>query len=784
MNPSTALSRRTRAILLALAVALPAVPATAATFSVGPGATCTHATLQAALDAAANSPGPDIVKIVRSATWTGIQASTQTDQDVDILGGFLACTSPTPDGKTTLSGAGGQARPVITLRGNGRYRLRNLVIRDGDQAGDDNGGGIHFVGGGIVEISDSEIVENSAEDGGGIYAQGTTTLAELIIGANVIIGSNTARRHGGGVAAHNLEMSMYAPGSMLFMNTAGQRGGGLFIASGDFTAHAYIGSSGVADLGAVYGNQAAIGGGIAVVGGVNSGRLAQVQVFSTNPAVPVRIRGNTASQRGGAIDLQPDAQTYGSGSFANAVAQLRNADLFGNSAPVGAAINLAHDNYGIGYAMGSNVLFNLPYPGRPLHPAAAPCPFGAPCGTIRLNHTNNTTGAVVHLSDDSQFQATRIAIEDNAGGWLMYLAGEDATYLRLDNSLIVRNTTANALIHDDHDTSLSGNMVWIHYLTIADNHIGTDWVMQINEDMAFSRSIVDQPDHRLMGPGGGTHNIGHVIVTHPVNPPAGTTIAAARFVDPARGDYMPRAGARAVDFMPGDSLFPQDMYSHTRRIDLAVNGNEHGTSDAGALEREYLQPIVLNSDFDADLRHWDALAPSSDWDGTQNIAGPADSGSLRATLSQSNARIVVREQCIHLPGPGIYALRGLGKVTAAPPIAPPNRVMIDWELRYAPPGIDGCANGPADLAGSLLLATGNSWAAPIPAEITVAEALFTQNTALTLRAAIQNGSVIAPDASPDTNAPQGGTTTGWFDGIALIIAEPGLDLFADGFESP
>lgn len=784
MNPSTALSRRTRAILLALAVALPAVPATAATFSVGPGATCTHNNLQAALDAAANSPGPDIVKIVRSATWTGIQASTQTDQDVDILGGFLACTSPTPDGKTTLSGAGGQARPVITLRGNGRYRLRNLVIRDGDQAGDDNGGGIHFVGGGIVEISDSEIVENSAEDGGGIYAQGTTTLAELIIGANVTIGNNTARRHGGGVAAHNLEMSMYAPGSMLFMNTAGQRGGGLFLASGDFTAHAYIGSSGVLDLGVIFGNQAVIGGGIAVVGGENSGRLAQVQVFSTNPAVPVRIRENFASQRGGGIDLQPDGDVWD--GHAEAVAQLRNADLFQNTAPVGAAIHLAHDNHGIGgkNAVGGLVYFNQPHPTRPLHPAAAACPFGAPCGYIRHNTTNNITGAVVHFSEQAGFHGSRIAIEGNSGGWLMYLSGEEWTRLSLDNSLIAGNTVQHALIRDDQNRNSVFAMVQLHYLTITDNTIGANGVLSINEDMILTRSLINQRDKRLIatdvGATGGTHDIQYVIANG-VSLPLGATLSNPRFVDPANGNYLPRAGSRAVDFAPPLAGFTQDLHSHTRTIDLAVNGNEHGASDAGALEREYLQPIVLNSDFDTDLAHWNLLAPS-DRDPSQNITGSAGSGSLRGTLAIDQARVAVRQQCVHLPGPGLYALTAHGKVTAAPPFAAPNRVWLDWELRHLPPGIDGCDNGMPDLAGALLLASGNAWAMPAaPVEIAVPEALWTVNTALTIRTAIQNGSPVAPGGMTQGT---GSGPTGWFDGITLAIAQPGPDLFADGFESP
>src|SRR5688500_9678032 len=125
------------AAALALSAFAPTLPA--ATFSVGPGATCTHNSLQAALDSAANNSGADVVRVVRTATWTSIQVSTDTGQDVEIVGGWEACTSAAPSGMTTLDGAGGQARSVIALRGNANFTLRNLEITGGDQAGDDDG---------------------------------------------------------------------------------------------------------------------------------------------------------------------------------------------------------------------------------------------------------------------------------------------------------------------------------------------------------------------------------------------------------------------------------------------------------------------------------------------------------------------------------------------------------------------------------------------------------------------------------------------------------------------
>jgi hypothetical protein len=644
-------------------------PATAATFSVGPGTDCTHTSLQAALDSAANNSGADVVRIVRTADWTGIQVSTNTNQDVEIVGGWTVCSSQVPTGMTTLDGTGGQARSVIALRGNGNFTLRNLEITGGDQAGDDDGGGIHFQGGGILRVIDSVITENSADEGGGVYAHGTTITAEAIL-ENTVVSSNTARSHGGGAVAQQIEMTIRGDGSALMFNTAGGSGGGLLVRSGGYKSYAYVSGG----LFGVTGNSAARGGGIAVVAGVESAQEAQVQVFSTTPDVPLPITNNSASERGGAIDLQPDGEGISGDENADAIANLRNVRIEGNIAPAGAAINLAHDNWSFGeLAIGGRAYFNT----GALHPSAAPCPFGKPCGTIRNNTTGNTTGAVVHLSESADLFASRIAIEGNQGGWLVYLSGEEFTQFQLDNSLIAGNAVQNALIRDDQENGGSVTPLNLHYLTITDNAIGANGVLSINEDMILTRSLIDQPGKALIatnvGATGGTHDIQHVIA-NTATLPSGTTLAAPRFVDAANGYYLPRAGSRAVDFAPALATFTQDLYSHTRTLDLPINPNEAGATDAGALEREYLQPLVLNPDFDIDFNLWEGLATST-WDGTQNAAGPPGSGSVRGSIAIDDARVAVRRQCIHRPGPATYYLDGWGRVTGA---MPANRVGLDW----------------------------------------------------------------------------------------------------------
>ncbi len=759
------------AVLVVLVALLAVAPASAAVYSVGPGATCTHNNLQAALDAAANNPGPDTVKIVRW-DWTGIQASTQTDQDVDILGGFLACTSPEPDGRTTLNGAGGQARPVITLRGNGIFTLRNLEITGGDQAGDDDGGGIHFQGGGIVHIIDSLITGNSADEGGGIYAHGTTITAEVILD-NTVVSFNTARSHGGGAVAQELEMTIRGAGSALMFNTAGGSGGGLLVRSGDRKSYAYISGG----LFGVQGNSAARGGGIALQTG-DDDEDAVVQIFSTTD-VPVLIAGNQASVRGGGIDVQPHFDQAFSGGVTTARAVLRNVDIRDNTAPIGAAINLAHHNWGPfgSQAMGGGLYFNSTDPLHTLPPWAAPCPVGKPCGYIRDNHTGNITGAVVHLSEDGRFEASKIALEDNASGWLFYLSGEERTRLYLDNSLIAGNTVQHALIRDDQNQDDRTDLLALHYLTIAGNSIGANGVLSINEDLVFTRSLVDQPGKQVfatdVGSTGGGRDVVYVLVSHPLSPPAGTTVDALRFVDPANGDYLPRAGSRAVDYAPPMPVFDKDLHSRPRSIDLPVNGNELGVSDAGALERPTLQPLVLNADFDTDLNLWPGLGPQSNWDGSQNASGGSGSGSARVVYGVEpeagvpSPRMAGRAQCIHLPGPGTYALNGWGRVLPAFTPMNGNRARLTWELRYDADRF-GCDDGVPDLGGTHQIASTGTWTRPAgPALIEVPPSVWTRNTSLTIKLDVIGAPINPPSA--------------WFDGITL---ETGYDdtIFANGFQ--
>jgi predicted outer membrane repeat protein len=779
--PGHALAAHPVSIVAAFVFALLAIDsAQAATYIVGtpvaPGQ-CTHATVQAAVAAAAANPGMDTIHLTRSQSWTAQEIATNSDQDLDIIGGYAACVSAAPDGTPTiLDGTGGNPRPVFAIRGDGIVRLRNLTITGGDQDGDDNGGGIYYEGGGILDIADSTITDNIAYDGGGIYAVGTSDLAQLVLGANVTVSFNTARKSGGGVVAKSLNLYLRGPNSTLFFNQAqgtdsGGNGGGLAVVSDQFRSVAYITSNGVGGIGAVYGNSAVNGGGIAVLGGEESGKEAFAEVFSTNSTVNVLVNGNSASSKGGAIYLHSDSEHA---TPARAIALLRNATLDDNSAPDGAALYLDYDPGFVvgGLDEGSNVYFvsnGVPYG---ISSDAAPCAFGRPCGFITNNATTTSTGAVIRLASQSVFDASRIAMRGNGGGRLVYLTDTGGPgsepWMTLADVLIAGNTTSQELIRQ-----AGGGATWIEHATIADNTIATAYAMHFEDTLTFERNLVAQPGKRTLEAPAGTQTLAFVITNDATL--ANAEVAAPRFVDPERGDYNVQAGSVAVDYAP-PYTDTGDINSHTRNVDVPGIPNAAGISDVGAFERESFDPLVLNPNFDQDLHLWDAIT-SAEWDGTQNAIGAAGSGSLKATLAIDDSRLAVRAQCVHIPGPGTYALNGWGRATHASPGH--DQARLTWELRRNG-GTFGCTDGAPDATGELMLANDTTWKKPLtPATITVTDGTWGNNTSLTIYAVGVNGNPIAPGFASTQTVATG--TSAWFDGITLERAADDV-IFRNGFE--
>jgi len=756
--------------LIGFALATFGASAQAATFTVGtpsgPGQPCTHGTIQSAITAANNSAGADTIRLTRSLTYAPEANTINTAQELTIEGGYATCDQATPDStNTVVSGIGGAHAPVFTITAptGALIRLRRLEISGGDGDGSGNGGGIQFTGDGILEITDSLITHNTAGNGGGIYAKGTGSHTELVFGANVVVSNNTARYNGGGVLVQGVEMSMTDAGSSILLNKAlgtggtGGYGGGLYVYAADRPGYAYIGS-GAPIFGAIYGNEALYGGGVAVSS--EGADTAELQLFATDPAHQAYVGWNSASMQGGGIYV----------SNAKSAARLWNAVIDNNDAPNGAAAYMASS---------SGLYVNF----AAMHPAATGCVVGTDCGRITNNvaDADSNPGAIVYGENNTTLQFGYLPTAspaDARGGMLIQgntagsvFGGSGTT--QIYRSIIGNNTTSSDVIQQ------SSKPLYIADSTIAGNAIGggSAILRTVNSEVNIKRTILWQPGTTVLSRSGGSLFAEDTFANENISLDFSAYAFDPFLVDPAHGDYNLRAGSRAVDFThaPGGATGNQrDAYSQPRNVDLP-NPDGSGPRDVGALERQTLQPLVLNGDFDpTDLRLWDVVsAGTTTRDATQNATGAANSGSAHVTRANPASGQETRgiSQCIHLPGPATYALNGWGRGTGSN-IVLGDKARLRWEYRRN--GGDDCSSGAADASGWLDLSASTTWRRPAqPALIEVPAADWGPSPSI-----LPSIKVIltAVEQGPGTTV-----TNAWFDGITLEI--PALDvIFADGFD--
>lgn len=735
----------------------------AAVFTVGtpsgPGQPCTHGTIQSAIAAANNSAGADTIRLTRSLTYEPEANTINTGQELTIEGGYATCTQAVADTTmTVVSGAGGVHAPVFTITAptGALIRLRNLAISGGDVDGTGNGGGILFTGDGILEIQNSEISNNTAGYGGGIYAKGTGSHTELVLGENVVVSNNTARYNGGGVLVQGVEMSMTDAGSSIMRNKAlgtggtGGYGGGVYVYAADRPSYAYIGS-GAPFFGAIYGNDALYGGGVAVSSAGSD--AAELQLFTTDPTRQAYAGFNSASTKGGGIYVS-DSQSK---------ARLWNAAIDDNDAPNGAAVYLAS---------GSGLYVNF----ANMHPVATGCVVGTDCGRISNNVANvdSNPGAIVYGENGTTVQfgyLTTAAPAEARGGVLIQNNMAGSVFGGSGNTQIYRSIVGNNTTSSDVIQQL-GSPLAIVDSTIAGNVIGggSAIVRATGSAVTFRRSILWQPGTTVISHSGGTLAVTDTFVNENVSTAFAAYALNPFLVDPAHGDYSLRAGSKAVDFSRALDGNERDAYGQSRDVDL-LNPDNNGPRDVGALERQTLQPLVLNGDFDpADLRLWDVVsAGTTTRDSTQNASGAANSGSAHVTRAgPANGQVTYGiSQCIHLPGPATYALNGWGRGTGSN-IVIGDKATLYWEYRRN--GGDDCGNGAADASGWHELSASTTWRRPAqPALIEVSPANWGDSPSIK----VILGAVETPAAVGATNA--------WFDGVTLEILMPDL-IFADGFD--
>jgi len=209
---------------------------------------------------------------------------------IQIFGDYADdCT--TENGSTATITASNKAGSVMFIHGNQRIEvvLKNLTLSDGNNtnlAG--TGGGINFTGQGTLDTTNVTIFNNTATDGGGLFADGLGIGLTLKLRAGTVIDGNHARGGGGGMSVSGI-VDLTPVENLLVedniadsdINNSGNGGGINFTGAQSWTLPNTT----------ILANTAAFGGGISVT----AGRL----TLGANTVV----ENNTATGDGGGINV-------------------------------------------------------------------------------------------------------------------------------------------------------------------------------------------------------------------------------------------------------------------------------------------------------------------------------------------------------------------------------------------------------------------------------------------------------------------------------------------------
>ena len=776
-----------RWFLFTALAALPWLHGNAATFRVGAGGGCTHATIQAAIDAAADTPETDAIRVTRSLDYHG-QALEIEDQNLVLDGAFSTCaTEFSDDQRATLNGDGDHS--VLKIRGNGDVVLSHLTITGGHEPLFDYGygGGIQISGGPhMVSLDHVLVTGNEAGHGGGISVRnevsGDPNQVQLVLGDDTVISFNDADFapvagsliQGGGIYCFESSIKMIGGGSTsINSNTARMDGGGIGAVECDLTIapHGTFGSFN----GLVLNEAGRDGGGLAIEGFSGGG----TKLYGTDPNRPVYVSGNFAGREGGGFKVNTDAvvrgwdlivdgnRSHGEGGAVSVFGgdgALSSFEMFGSleEAPAG-AVNCAAAQHC------NRIVDNI-----------AADESGVPQAAAALRVRANG-GFDVYTTAFAEIHGTRV--EHNSGLSLVLNSvpcdegDQSRGRVSIDGASITGNVVSQELMNNVNTYSVLGfcdASLAIKASTLAGNTIGGAEVIRSREDVFIARSVIWQPGKRMLEITAGDLEAGsihHVLGSDLIGIPPSTTNFSAdpRFIDPDDGDFHLHASSPGIDYAPASSNPPDsegDDLSRVVNLALVPDLDGFGPQDLGAYERHSIGNLVRNAEFDEDLHIWTDAAPAATNWGGQDHAGSTASGSIEIFDTSTATRVVGLRQCVGIPGPGVYKLSGFSWIHGDRFLPTPDHAILAWTVHPDSADCTGAAFG----SGESQAPNAADWRAIPPQFIAVAPADWTPNTTI--------GIELIQEKTANTIGSDSDLVR--FDGIALV---PDTDvIFADGFD--
>lgn len=572
---------RTSVIALVLLLVSPR-SAFAALLTVGPPGTagsCSYTTIQAALNVAGTTPGADEIRVVDSGEYANQALLLYAAGSVRIIGGYPDCNAlSVPQTRSRLSGNGALATPVLTIAHSCDdpidVKLERLEFVDGANP-NGSGGGISIEACGRVTLTNSRVADNSALSGAGIYFNGDegASGSTLVIGDGVSIDHNTATLYGGGIYVEHGRLEIGGNQTAVRVNRA-LAGGGLAV-RGDNGAPGELSiRSGGIDLdGVVSHNSASYGGALYV------GSYGGAEIYTTDPARPVRLDHNFASLNGGGLFV----------TGASSYAWLWDAVVESNIAMSGGG---AFDVENGRVSMESSR--SNPYAPED----AVPCSSSRACNLLRDNSVSSSPGAVARLvyydpSLPTSLYLGNVRISANRGDSLF---ADDcstgffncSTPVRLDitNSQITENPGVERILR----TSLG--MDFACYNCTFSRNGNSEMPMfdsTARGSLTLINSIIWEPGRDVIGGAMPPALTSHDMLIHDNSDfTSGSDIVTQNplFIDPSTGDFHLSENSPGIDRASASGASSIDLDGKPRLIDVASIPNHNGPLDLGAFERQ------------------------------------------------------------------------------------------------------------------------------------------------------------------------------------------------------
>ncbi len=598
-------------LLAALAlIAAPKLHAAEFTYRVsafGSIGSCTHTTIQAAINAASSSPG-DITTILISGNATYNENLTIAGKFIRLVGAQPCHSVNIPWTRPVLNGAGGSRRSILNVNGNpADIRLENLEFRNGDELLNDEsyGGGLDISAGPhLVTIQNVLFNNNSAGYGGAISVRGPHlpngsggATSALYLLENVVISSNRGAYGGGGLFCHAAHVVAQGAYTTFWQN---QTGGAVETGSTPPSGGAYGGgvlgwhcdlTLAAGPTPAVFGNTASgPGGGLAMI--YYTSRL---EVGNLSSTTPTRIAGNSTDRFGGGMTLEKGAQ-----------AMLYDSIVTDNTAKQGGgAVALYSDTEEGRFTTTADF---SEQEGRKRCSRTIECNLIA--NNVAYDGSQAKQGAAIRASRDDeaglvvQLRGTRLT--GNRGETLFQHVGEaspGSSSAQFTGVVFDHNETTGMLFDGGNFRSTRQFFA----VTIADNLIGADYVLDGGDAFGafqLKRSLVYQPGKRVTRWGTVNDDVRYSVVNDmngintvlegglPVN-----SIGTPTFANAANGKYFitgsSSTNSSGRDFVPYTAGDPTRDRGN-RNIDLSAVPNAFGIQDAGAFETPAAAPILMN----------------------------------------------------------------------------------------------------------------------------------------------------------------------------------------------